>query len=124
MFNEVLVLCEAVKQNTSSHGCDRIRQEIQILKDELDSFQNLLENTEQSLVSSIQGLDQLADDREKFVQWLDETETTIKEKASHFQLEKPEQQVTEFEVILLIMLQCVYVLCVCVCVCVARERER
>ena len=112
MFDEVVTLSETVKQNTSTHGCDRIRQEIQILRDELDSFQNTLDNADQALASAIQGLDQLAEDRSKFVEWLDETESTVKEKASRFQLERPEQQVTEFEV----KHDSAVYMCVCVCV--------
>ena len=85
-------------QATSPTGCDRIQQEMKLLKDELSSLHETTAEMISSLEANMVGLEEYHTDYAQFEQWLDEVEERVKVTAQQFDLNAPEQLETDLEV--------------------------
>ena len=97
-FENVNEQCTTVRQSTSPTGCDRIQQEMKLLKDELSSLHETTAEMISSLEANMVGLEEYHTDYAQFEQWLDEVEERVKVTAQQFDLNAPEQLETNLEV--------------------------
>lgn len=97
-FEAVSEQCTLVLQNTSPTGCDRIQQEMKLLKDELSSLHEVAAEMISSLEVNMVGLEEYHAEHAQFTQWLDEVEDKVKVNAQQFDLHAPEQLEADLEV--------------------------
>ena len=97
-YGQTSSLATIVHQHTSPCGCDRISQEMKILKDEMDSLNFTTTETETSLECAVQGLEEFSTDHALFTNWLEEVEEKVKAKTEKFEFAAPQQQEADFEV--------------------------
>ena len=98
MYNETQTLSSQVIVNTSNAGCDRIKQEMQILKDEMDSLLANLSEAESGLHTSLHSIEEFTVEHEKFVEWLTMAEDKVKASSRSTEYHAPAQVEANYEV--------------------------
>lgn len=98
VYNETESLSGQVLSNTSSAGCDRIRQEMQILQNEMSSLQASIHQTETALEESVQGLEEFDIEHTHFVEWLTSTEEKVKASSQQQESMSPVEVEAKYEV--------------------------
>ena len=97
-YQETSDLSSQVMEHTSIPGRDRIRQEMKVLQEELDSLKAIITDSRADLQSSIQDSEEFQTEHAQFSDWIAEAEDKVKCNTQHYNFAAPDQQEVEFEV--------------------------
>ena len=97
-YNQTQMLSTQVLESTSPAGCDRIRQEMQILKEEMDCLHSNVSEADSGLQLSLSSIEEFDTEHEQFLQWLMVTEDKVKASSQSTEYQAPAQVETDYEV--------------------------
>lgn len=95
-------LSETVMSNTSPPGCNTIRHDMDVLRQELNLLHTTVSEVTDTLETSLLGLDEFETEHAQLTNWLTSVEDKVKVTSSRPLGHAPEVQVEEVEVLIII----------------------